>query len=390
MKKASLLTSVATGAVLGALVFGATPALSQMFVVDWASIAVQQALKALQDQANSLLNSITSALGPTTYGDVTTLLRQGFTQEANYIKGQTAAQRDIADASNTANARVTRDVRNAQIRDEHTISPLHCAALNNGQTIAVGAGQAWKVGLAIENVTDARGEAEKGQPAFYGSAQAAQAIRQLHLSRYCSQSEADAGLCSVSQTPNADQRASSLFSTGTYDGQNGVNAANDYVTNLLQPVVPAALRGDQLTSVTGIDDAAHRAEYNARMSLAHGVLDYAIATQSPSVTLSADQQQQMTNEGLTPITTGSWLQAMTLDVNRRYSDVNYAAQLQAMPPASVQREIALELSATNYLLLQNFRVALLNASTNAAHLATTVQHDYQPASPMPTPNMANN
>jgi hypothetical protein len=134
---------------------------------------------------------------------------------------------------------------------------------------------------------------------------------------------------------------------------------------------------------------ARRHEYNARMSLARSVLDYAIGVQAPSVPLTAAQQQQMTNEGLTPLTTGSWLQAIMLDSNRRYSDVNWAAQLQAMPPASVEREIAQELASTNYLLTQLYRVNLMNASANAAHLAATTEHIYQPTVELPTPNMSN-
>ncbi|WP_051948953.1 hypothetical protein [Methylosinus sp. PW1] len=229
-----------------------------MAVVDATSIAVQQALQKLQDQANSFLNTITSQLGlsgplasllgSSTYGDVTTLLRQGFTQNANYAKAQSPAQRQIADASNIAMARFERDKRNALIRDEHVVSPLHCAHLDNGQTITVGAGQSWKVAAAIQTVADQRGEAAKGTPSYYGASQAVEAINMLHYSRYCSADEAAAGLCSASQRENADQRASSLFGTGTYDGQDGVNSANDFVTHLIQPIVPTAQRGGQMTS----------------------------------------------------------------------------------------------------------------------------------------------
>ena len=38
----------------------------------------------------------------------------------------------------------------------------------------------------------------------------------------------------------------------------------------------------------------------------------------------------MQNDGLTSTATGSWLEVMTLDAERRVSDINYAAQLQAM------------------------------------------------------------
>lgn len=399
MKKASLLTSTAAGALIGASVFGSTPALAQMVVVDWVNNAVEVAMKTIQNTMSSTLTSITgqlsstgplaTLLGPSTYGDVSTLLRQGFTQNANYSKAQVSGQMQISDAANNAMARFHRDTRNAQIRDEHTPNPLHCHALDNGQTITMGASQSWKVSAAIDNVKDARTQGAKGTPAYFGAGQAVQANNDLHFSRYCNADEAAGGLCGVSQNPNADQDAASLFGTGTYDGQDGINRANDYAITLIQPVVPAALRGDQLTTVAGQEALARRRAYNARMSLANAVVDYTLSAQTPSVTLNATQKQQMQNMGLTPVDNGSWLQAMTLDVNRRYSDVNYAAQLQAMPPAAVEREIALELAASNYLALQNYRVALYNANTNAAHLAATVENDFHPAPPVSTPTMSN-
>ena len=271
--------------------------------------------------------------------------------------------------------------------DEQTISSVHCDALDGGQTVTVSGGQSWKVAQSIQDVADNRGEAGPNQPAFYGQTQAVAAISRLHYSRYCSQSEATAGLCPLSQTPNADQRASTLFGTGTLSGQAGVTAANDYVTNLIQPIVPAALRGDQLTSEVGTEGSIRRHAYNARISLARHVLNYAIGIQSPSVPLNSAQQTQMQNDGLTPIATGSWLQVLMLDANRRYSDINYAAQLQAMPPASVNREIALELASTNYLLTQLLRVGIMHASTSAAHLAEDVEHDFIPAVPLTTPTI---
>jgi hypothetical protein len=314
-------------------------------------------------------------------------LTQGFTQEANYAKAAVDAQSQIVDGALTSNARFQRDIRNAAIRDEHTTSSLHCVALDAGQTVTVSGGQSWKVAQSISDVADARGEAGPSQPAFYGQAQAVAAIAQLHFARYCSQPEATAGLCSLSSTPNADQRATTLFGTGTLSGQVGVTAANDFATNLIEPIVPAALRGDQLTSESGRDASIRRHAYNARISLARHILDYAIGIQSPSVPLNSAQQAQMQNEGLTTTGTGSWLQVLMLDANRRYSDVNYAAQLQAMPPASVNREIALELGATNYLLTQVLRVEIMHASTAAAHMANDVEHDFAPTAPLPTPSI---
>ena len=397
MPKSRTRPSKASGALAGALLFGASPAFAQMTVFDPWNYAIQGALKSLQQGMSNTLTSITNQLtatgplgtllGSAQYGSVTALLQQGFTQEANYAKAQVDAQSQVIDGALTSNARFQRDIRNASIRDEQTISSVHCDALDGGQTVTVSGGQSWKVTQSIQDVADNRGEAGPNQPAFYGQTQAVAAISQLHYSRYCSQAEATAGLCSLSQTPNADQRASTLFGTGTLSGQAGVTAANDYVTNLIQPIVPAALRGDQLTSEVGTEGSIRRHAYNARISLARQVLNYAIGIQSPSVPLNSAQQTQMQNDGLTPIATGSWLQVLMLDANRRYSDINYAAQLQAMPPASVNREIALELASTNYLLTQLLRVGIMHASTSAAHLAEDVERDFIPAVPLTTPNI---
>ena len=140
------------------------------------------------------------------------------------------------------------------------------------------------------------------------------AITQLHWQRYCNQDEAQDGLCTAAPTAeiNADQRASSLFADASYPDQTSVNAANDYATELIQPIVPAAIRGDALSSVAGQDADARRRGYNAQMSLARGVLDDVVASRAGSVTLTTAQQQQMQVEGLTPATTGSWYEAIDL------------------------------------------------------------------------------
>ncbi|WP_294537751.1 hypothetical protein [uncultured Rhodoblastus sp.] len=370
-----------------------------MAVVDWASLGVSQAMKFIQNQMSNTLTSITGQLGANgplgqllgsnQFGSVTTLLQQGFTQIANYQKAQVDAHGQLLDGQNLAMTRVQRDFRNAQIRDEHSVGSIHCAALDGGQSVITGASKSWQVATSITAVTDKRGEGGKNQPAYYGSAQAAQANNELHYKRYCSDVEAAAGLCSLSSTPNGDQEASTLFISGTLNGQDGVNAANDYTISLIQPVVPSTIRGDQLTSAIGTEAIARRRAYNARMSLARRVTSYAIGVQSPSVTLTADQQTEMQNEGLASTPTASWLQALMLDTNRRLSSTNYHAQLAAMPLASVEREIATEISETNYLLVQLFRLELMHATTAAAQLAQNVERDYQPPTQMASPNISN-
>ena len=112
--------------------------------------------------------------------------------------------------------------------------------------------------------------------------------------------------------------------------------------------------------------------------------------QTPSVPLTAAQQQYITNQGLPPQQTGSWLQVLQIEAQRRISDVNWNAQLQAMPSASVEREIATELALSTYLQFEIYKTELQHTTVTAAQLAQTAEHNYLPAAPMPVPSIAAN
>ena len=152
-------------------------------------------------------------------------------------------------------------------------------------------------------------------------------------------------------------------------------------------MAPAALRGDQLNFIVGQDAAIQRRSYNAKMSLAQNVIDNIIGMQSPSVPLTAQQKAFLTEIGIPQETTGSWLQVLQINAESRVSDINWNAELQSMPPAAVEREVALELALNNYLQFQIFKIDLQNAALAATNLAQNVQHDFQPAVQMPTPNI---
>lgn len=388
MRKQLLQTTAAL--VVGGVLFNVTPARADLPTID---VAVQWAVQQLQTAATNAVTSIGTQITSSVTNmetSVNDLLTKGFTQNANYAKAQVGAQQQITDASNMANARFSRDMRNAQIRDEHTANPQFCLAADHGQAPVMASIASHNVARAIQDIADRRGEAVPGTPAYLGQAQAVQAINKLHMSRYCSTEESTAGLCSKTALPNADQHATNLFGSGTYDGQDAVNAANDFKTNLIQPVVPTGLRADQLTSLTGQDAWARRRSYNARMSLAGSVVSYAIAVQTPSVPLTSQQQKQLTAQGLPAQTEGSWLTAVTLEVNRRLSDPGWHGALQSMPPASVLREIATQLALGNYLAMQNYRVGLYDATLNAARVAQTEEVNFKESVQMPTPNMAAN
>ncbi|AOX18431.1 hypothetical protein A0U89_14025 (plasmid) [Kozakia baliensis] len=357
--------------------------------------AVVFAIQALQSfmgkQLDNLGTNITNSLNDMTNpNSVASLIRDSATQSANYSKGQVAAQSRIADASNTSMATFLRQQHDTDIRDEHTMNPEFCAGLDAQQATMAAAKSSRSALGAITTVTDPRGEAEQGTPSYYGRSQGVTANSDLHLRRYCSQSDAAAGLCtSVSRLPNADQRAASLFATDTLTADGSVDAANDYGTTLIQPVAPAALRGDQATSTLGREAMLERRSYNARMSLARWIMAFITSLETPSVSLTGAQKTEMQAEGLQPLEKASWLQAVSLEVNRRVSNVQWNANLQTMAPASVEREIATELALSNYLAMQNYRLGLYQSSIGATQVAQSEERKQQKtltAMPSPTIN----
>jgi hypothetical protein len=396
MKKLKLAGSTAIGIVIGAVVFNSLPAFADLPVIDPASILqetgilnVLNTINGIESDVSKYTNEIFGALGDNTYGTVQQLLQEGFTQNANYAKAQVGAQQQITDASNMAMARFHRDMRNAQIRDEQTVSPNACTALDGGVSTQAAAVQAYDVAWTIGQIHDQRGEASPGMPSYYGQAQGVASMANEHLSNYCDQNDVAAGLgCTLSMTPDADQQFASLFGSGTYTSQTAVNTAKDYAINLIEPVAPAALRGDQLASTQGQDAAVRRRSFNARMSLAQNYVDQIIGMNSPSVPLTAQQQQYLQDMGLPAQQTGSWFQALQIEAERRISDVNWAATLQGMPPATVNREIAIELALNNYLQFQLFKTALQTGTISATQLAQTAEHDFSPTVQMPTPSIA--
>ena len=390
--RAKLLGSAAVGVIVGGIMFNGPSARGGIIGDIVSDPESYLTMAAMQGAITSVISKMQDSL-VNKFTDIGNLLddklTNGFTQITNYSKATVGAQQQIADANNTVMATFQKDIRNAELRDEHTLSPQACAALNLGQAIIVGAGQAWKVRQALGTVTDPRGEAGPGTPAYAGQGQAAAAITQLHLTRYCSQTEAAAGLCTLDPVrENLDQRSSSLIGVPSYDGQPGVDAANDYATNLIQPIPPAASRGDGLTSVAGQDAQARRRGYNAMVSLSRDVVNDIIASRTNSVTLTGDQKAQQTNMGLTPTDKSSWYGALELEVYRRAGGVEWAAALQAMTPKSVGIEIATGQAMSNYIALANFKVNQQIAAMMAANLAATASRDLRPIGSMPSPQMA--
>ena len=225
MRKLTLAAATAIGTVIGAVLFNATPARADLPTIDATVLAAVNAVKGVLSDINGYIQDvkdflsatgpIASLLGDNTFGTVEQLLQQGFTQTANYQKASVGALEQIFDASNTANARFKRDVRNAQIRDEQTPSPTACTALDGGVSTQAAAVQAFTVAATIAKIHDLRGEAGPNMPSYYGQAQGIASISQEHLRYYCDANDAAAGLCApvpaIRRMPTSSFRASSAL-----------------------------------------------------------------------------------------------------------------------------------------------------------------------------------
>jgi hypothetical protein len=404
MNRAKFLATTAAGTLIGVVAFS-VPALADLPVIDVSSLAqmvqsvaketgildVLQAMQTVQSTINDAISDIKTAIGGTTFGDTNTLLQEGFTQISNYSKAQIGAIEQITDASNLVNAQFRLQLHQAKILNDHVVSTNHCTALDGGVSTMAAAVQGYDVAWTIAKTHNARGQAQPNMPSYYGQAQAVASMAQEHLANYCDQKDVDAGLCSaLGATPDGDSAFSSLFGSGTYGSQDAINMAKDYAVNLIEPTAPAALRGDQLSSVQGQDAAVRRRSFDARMSLAQSIVDLQIGMQTPSVPITQTQQQYLTNMGLPAPANGniSWFQALQIEAERRVSDVGWAATLAGEPQVAVEREIAQELALNNYLAFQNFKLGLQHVDVSASQLAEATSRDFVPTSQLPTPSIA--
>ena len=351
------------------------------------SAAIVGAISTLQGAMNSVITTAQKVLN-VALGHVNSTLGDGFTQVSNYLKAQVGAQEEIADANNMVQAELARDVRAAQQRDNHATNRQDCLNLEGGQAAVVAARNGAAVATALDSGKDKRTQAGKGTPSWEGAGQGAQANNNRHFTLYCSDAEADAGVCSLASADqqNADQDATSLLTPPAYQDQASIDRANDYVTTLIQPVAPAALRGSALTSVDGQSALPGRRAYNAAISLAHHVGDDIIGWHANTVTLSAAQKAEAVREGYTNTSVGSESEATELEINRKYSGTDWQADLQAMPSdKSVLVQIALLDAQRNWIAWQQFKLDQTRALMEANRLATSAEQRLRAVSPLPVP-----
>lgn len=348
--------------------------------------AIVSAITASKAAMTAAVTSVQTVLNGTLL-IMNTFLGNGFTQISNYLKAQVGAQEQIADANNMVQARIAREVRNAQSMEEHAVNREDCLNLSGGQAAVVAVRNADEVAAALNSSVDQRTHADKGTPAWYGEAQAAQSNNDMHFSRYCNDAEAEAGICAAvsKEQKNADQNASSLLTPPVYADQTAVTRANDYAMTLVQSVPTAALRGPALTSTAGQQSLPGRRAYGAAISLAHDIVHDVLSWHSGTVTLSDAQKAEAVREGITQTDTGSTWEATELEVNRRYGGTDWQADLQAMPPKSVMVQIALLDAQRNWLLWQQLKLDQKRAMAEAAQLAVAAEHHLQVPAPAPTP-----
>ena len=384
MRKLNLLAGTALGIAVGGALFSARPGWADLPTTDIITDALMRQLNTLVTDAITQVQTAITGVGDT--------LTRATDQVTRNVRATVAAQEQIQDATNTAVATYQRNVRNADIVANHVVTPAACLALDGSQSISVSGRQADTFSRNVGAITNPRGEGGPATPAWEGSGQAAMANVQQHLARYCSTADVQAGLCgAVSPLENADQRADSFIGVPTYGDQATINAANDYVTTLLQPVPPGALRGDPRKSMAGLQEEEDRRNYNASMSLARKVATDIFASHAPTVQLTPEQQQQLRAEGRPQLQTASSSDALALEVTRRYGSQAWATSLEQMPSAPViLREVAREQALGNYMALKTYQRLDQIAAMAAAQLAATATARFQQARTptMPIPQVA--
>lgn len=385
VRKTAIGLLLATSFLAGSFV---APRPAQAFGVDVAAIV--GAISALQSAMNSVITTTKTVLN-STLGLIDDKLTTAAQQISNNLKAQVGAQEQIADANNMVKARLERDVRNAQIADLHSVNRQDCLNLEDGQAQVIAVRKSDEVAIALDVAKDKRTRADKGTPSWAGIGQAAQANNTHHLSRYCDDAEADAGLCSLADDTmkGADQDATSIFAPPVYADQSAIDRANDYETTLIQPVAPAAQRGSAITSSEGQQAMPGRRSYNAAISLAHMIGNEVLSTRAGTVTLTTTQKAEAQREGITVTDTGSSWEATELDINRKYSGTDWQADLQAMSSdKSVLIQIAMLDAQRNWLLLQQYKLQQMTALATAKRLAIEAEHTLgrSGALPVPSPN----
>lgn len=386
MKPGTKLVAAATCALMLGAMVAPRPAYAGLD-----SAAIVAAIGALEKAIGTGMSTVGNVLN-STLDLMNTTLGSGFSQISNYLKAQVGAQEQIADANNMVRARLARDIRNAQLRDNHAVNRQDCLNLEGGQAAVIAAHNGHEVAEALDAGQDARTQARQGTPSWSGAAQGAQANNNHHFSLYCNDAEAQAGICTLASPAleNADQEADSLFGPPTYPDNPAITAANDYVTTLIQPVAPAALRGSALTSIAGQAALPERRRYHAAMSLALHIGHDIVGWHSNTVTLSAAQKAEAAREGISNTNIGSAYEATELEINRKYSGTDWQADLQAMPSSkSVLVQIAILDAQRNWLIWQQLKLDQQRALVEANRLAIDASaHLRLTPTPMPTPSPA--
>lgn len=372
------------GLVIGLSLGDARPA--NAFGFDGAAIvaAVNSMSKLMNGAIGEVQKAVQSGLSA-----LNGLTGQGFTQLSNNLKAQIGAQEQIANANNIVQAQTLRDLRNAQVRDDHTANREDCLNLQGGQAQVIAVRNAQQVAQALGNGNTLRSIGAPGYPAWEGSARSAQAANQAHFATYCDDADAEAGLCTVAQgsLKDADISATGVIDNATLEEAPDRDAANAYLHNLIQPVAPAALRNAQRSSAAGQNMLPQRRSYDAAMALANRIGAEVFSWHTPTVALTDAQKQEAAHDGLPATGRASNWEVTELEVNRRYSGQQWQMDLQAMPQKSVLVQLALMQAQQNWLSWQRLKLEQQLALGVARLIATGAEDHLAHAGTMPTPEI---
>lgn len=232
--------------------------------------------------------SLSSAVGEAVVAVVAWLERLnatiavGFGKVSADIQRQTAALRVMEEGSTAVRTQLFMEKVRADAAVKHELSPRACFEIAAAKASTTAGEEVHQAVATVNRMLQER---------TLFTANTSAAIRKMydeHASKYCSQQDADLGLCQVADPSlqNADVRADTLLNTPAYAGGQA-EAAGAFVRNLTNPVptqmIPRALEA----TPQGKMFVAGQYIEQARASLAANSLNMQLAERTPIKGLGA-------------------------------------------------------------------------------------------------------
>ncbi len=204
-------------------------------------------------------------------------IASGFGKLYTEISKQTAQQRVFEQGTIAAQSQLYMEKARADAAVKYELSPRVCFETAGGAAGSIASGE------AKENLNDLNRDFSRRTLFTPNTAAAVSKIYDDHVSKYCSQQDAQLGRCSNPVDPkmqNADVRADAMLNTSSYTPDQ-IDAARALVNNIANPIPTQNIPKDWEKTPQGKAFIAGQYVEQSRASVAANSLNRAIATRTP-------------------------------------------------------------------------------------------------------------